>query len=143
MAPISNRSETESYPASILYKSIAGRNRPVSYPDWPITARYRFIKNAYWVWLGYIKISSTICSSLIPEENNVSPNSLYVILYIMRFLGSDSNVRFLDSDSKALYLPYRTNYRTCSYKRTVKQFSSLRLQPVYFYLLIYKKKDML
>ena len=35
-------------PASILYKSIAGRYRPVSYPDGPITARYRFIKNAYW-----------------------------------------------------------------------------------------------
>ena len=34
-------------PASILYKSIAGRYRPVSYPDGPITARYRFIKNAY------------------------------------------------------------------------------------------------
>ena len=38
------------YPASILYKSIAGRYRPVSYPDGPITARYRFIKNAYWVY---------------------------------------------------------------------------------------------
>ena len=37
------------YPAGILYKSIAGRYRPVSYPDGPITARYRFIKNAYWV----------------------------------------------------------------------------------------------
>ena len=33
-----------SSPASILYKSIAGRFRPVSYPDGPITARYRFIK---------------------------------------------------------------------------------------------------
>ena len=30
---------------SILYKPIAGRYRPVSYP---IKARYRFIKNAYW-----------------------------------------------------------------------------------------------
>ena len=35
-------------PVSILYKSIAGRYRPVSYPDGPITAHYRFIKNAYW-----------------------------------------------------------------------------------------------
>ena len=35
-------------PASIFYKYIAGRYRPVSYPDGPITARYRFIKNAYW-----------------------------------------------------------------------------------------------
>ena len=31
-------------PASILYKSIARRYRPVSYPDGPVTARYRFIK---------------------------------------------------------------------------------------------------
>ena len=31
-------------PVSILYKSIAGRYRPVSYPDGPITARYRFIQ---------------------------------------------------------------------------------------------------
>ena len=30
--------------ASILLKSIAGRFRPVSYPDGPITARYRVIK---------------------------------------------------------------------------------------------------
>ena len=39
-------------PASILYKSIAGRYRPVSYPDGPITARYRFIKNAGWELAG-------------------------------------------------------------------------------------------
>ena len=37
------------YPASTLHKSTAGRYRPVSYPDGPITARYKFIKNAYWV----------------------------------------------------------------------------------------------
>ena len=36
-------------PASSLCKSIAGRYQPVSYPDGPITARYIFIKNAYWV----------------------------------------------------------------------------------------------
>ena len=38
------------FPASILSKSTADRYRPVSYPDGPITARYRFIKNAYWVY---------------------------------------------------------------------------------------------
>ena len=37
------------YPVSILYKSTAGRYRSVSYSDGPITARYRFIKNTYWV----------------------------------------------------------------------------------------------
>ena len=30
------------YPASILRKSTSGRYRPVSYPDGPMTARYRF-----------------------------------------------------------------------------------------------------
>ena len=30
-------------PASILHKSTSGRHRPVSYPDGPMTARYRFM----------------------------------------------------------------------------------------------------
>ena len=30
------------YPASILRKSTSGRHRPVSYPDGPMTVRYRF-----------------------------------------------------------------------------------------------------
>ena len=34
---------------SILYKPIAGRYRPVRVADGPITAHYRFIKNASWV----------------------------------------------------------------------------------------------
>ena len=38
----------EPTPVSILYKSIAGRYRPVRVADGPITARYRFIKNACW-----------------------------------------------------------------------------------------------
>ena len=37
-------------PVSILYKSIVGRYRPVRVADGPITARYRFIKNASWEW---------------------------------------------------------------------------------------------
>ena len=36
------------HPVSILYKSIAGRYRSVRVADGPITARYRFIKNASW-----------------------------------------------------------------------------------------------
>ena len=35
-------------PVSILYKSIAGHYRSVRVEDGPITARYRFIKNASW-----------------------------------------------------------------------------------------------
>ena len=37
------------YLVSILYKSVAGRYRPVRVADGPITARYRFINNASWV----------------------------------------------------------------------------------------------
>ena len=44
------------YPDSILYKSIAGRYRPVRVADGPITARYRFIKNASWVFAIYLLI---------------------------------------------------------------------------------------
>ena len=39
--------KTGGIPASILYKSTAGRYRPVSVADGPIAARCRFIKNAY------------------------------------------------------------------------------------------------
>ena len=47
----------ESCPVSILHKSIAGRYRPVSCPDGPITARYRFIKNANWVCFMFVAFS--------------------------------------------------------------------------------------
>ena len=50
------------FPANVLYKSIAGRYRPVCYPDGPITARYRVIKNAYWVRPSvYVILSLCIC----------------------------------------------------------------------------------
>ena len=49
------------YPVSILYKSIAGRYRPVSYPDGPITARYRFIKNADWVNICFLELLEGFC----------------------------------------------------------------------------------
>ena len=39
------------FPVSILYKSKTGRYRPVRVADGPITARYRFIKNAIGVWM--------------------------------------------------------------------------------------------
>ena len=64
---------TKTSPASILYKSIAGRYRPVSYPDGPITARYRSIKNAYWVVADIIESSSNlgILSLYTIDENRI------------------------------------------------------------------------
>ena len=46
------------YPVSILYKSTAGRYRPVRVADRPITARCRFIKNASWVKTAVVTIMS-------------------------------------------------------------------------------------
>ena len=43
-----NEDNTGKKPVSILYKSIAGRYRSVRVADGPLTARYRFIKNASW-----------------------------------------------------------------------------------------------
>ena len=54
------------HPASILYKSVAGRYRPVRVADGPITARYRFIKNAYWAYT-LCSIVYTLRSFVIPE----------------------------------------------------------------------------
>ena len=55
-----------SFPVSILHKSIVGRYRPVRVADGPITALYRFTKNASWV----------ICSSpllpSVPREGRAS-----------------------------------------------------------------------
>ena len=45
---VSNYVESQTIPASILRKSTSGRHRPVSYPDGPMTARYRFTQNADW-----------------------------------------------------------------------------------------------
>ena len=42
------RQGTKPDPVSILHKSITGHYRPVRIADGPITARYRFIKNASW-----------------------------------------------------------------------------------------------
>ena len=36
------------HPASILHKSTSDRHRPVSYPDGPSSARYRFTLTADW-----------------------------------------------------------------------------------------------
>ena len=49
--------------AGILYKSIAGRYRPVKVTDGPIKARYRFIKNAYWGSIVVRVISFPVCLS--------------------------------------------------------------------------------
>ena len=46
MKTVASRKSTGIFPVSILYKSIAGRYRPVRVAVGPITTHYRFIKNA-------------------------------------------------------------------------------------------------
>ena len=48
------------FPVSILYKSIAGSYRPVRVADGPITARYRFMKNASWVRCSLTELVGTV-----------------------------------------------------------------------------------
>ena len=58
---------------SILYKSIAGRYRPVSYPDGPITARYRFILTPLLVlFFICLYISSRALSKAFEHRNFVA-----------------------------------------------------------------------
>ena len=53
------------FPVSILYKSIAGRYRPVRVADGPITARYGFIKNASRV---VLEMSERNANGVVPDQ---------------------------------------------------------------------------
>ena len=57
------------YPVSILHKSIADRYRPVRVADGPITALYRFIKNASWVPCSIQSVYHKTCAS--GRENDI------------------------------------------------------------------------
>ena len=78
------------HPVNILYKSTAGRYRPVSYPDGPITARYRFIKNASWAFC-------------IQKISCISCRSRYDVFYALRSLIiKPTGIR---SDMEILFVP--------------------------------------
>ena len=65
---------------SIIYKSIAGSYRPVSVADGPITARYRFIKNASWV----LSVGNLIYAKRVTKgafANNVDPDKTPHLYY--------------------------------------------------------------
>ena len=52
------------FPVSILYKCIAGRDRPVRVADGPITACYTFIKNAIWIVCIFNTDSKAVCMAM-------------------------------------------------------------------------------
>ena len=77
------------FQASILYKSIAGRYRPVSYPDGPITAHYRFIKNAFWGYCLFLMLLLSTpgegCASFLSpfsRQFDLTPSALQTKLII-------------------------------------------------------------
>ena len=82
--------------ASILYKSIVGHYRPVSYPDGPITARYRFIKNAYWDGRAVFRDCSISRAS-----------SYYLFIYLQSNLSSSNTDSSLTTaNSNSFFSPY-------------------------------------
>ena len=70
--PMLGLAKIEYFPDSILSKSTAGRYRPVSYSDGPITARCRCRKNAYWV-------ESVLLLRIAPDKALFRPNIAYII----------------------------------------------------------------
>ena len=75
-------------PVSILYKSIVGQCRSVSYPDRPITARYRFIKNAIWEVSSQIKHRPkkvTCISPISAPEKCSQTSSISTVILIFKY----------------------------------------------------------
>ena len=70
----------KTFPASILYKSIAGRYRPVRVADGPITAHYRFMYNAYWCFS--CSTQQSIKLSLL--KNMKMPTIVIIFIFISR-----------------------------------------------------------
>ena len=70
------------YPVSILYKSIAGRYRPVRVADGPITARYRFIKNASWI-ISFRLFDDN--DTGVEEDHGVCKDNLYQSFFFFYF----------------------------------------------------------
>ena len=93
-------------PASILYKSIAGRYRPVRVADGPITARYIFIKNAYWVHssFGYMFHCDV---SQMRQRTLWGPN---VHVYLQFGAASDSMVKFRASTCLCNVDPLKSHF---------------------------------
>ena len=99
----------KTYPASFLYKSTAGRYRPVSYPDGPTTSRCRFVKNAYWVvyhrgtnvlsykkWYTYQKLAILFSATIHlyrnisrPDQRNNSDSCWYLVWIYKQTTPSD------------------------------------------------------
>ena len=77
--PLSYKRTTN--PASILRKSTSGRHRPVSYPDGPMTARYRSTQNADWE-----RLRSPSLAIIIYAEHDCSDRIVRVIwVFIVNF----------------------------------------------------------
>ena len=70
---------TSRNPVSILYKSIAGRSRPVRIADGPKMARYRFIKNASWEEVPSLFL---YINYLLRLQSNLNGSNIFVTMEI-------------------------------------------------------------
>ena len=111
-------------PVNILYKSIAGRYRPVRVADGPITARYRFIKNASWE------------GPLLFKYDDREPDNSYLCILQWKLETAKYCLAIYSlADGQDLWcLPLRVlqyhiqpNYSTYPCKYTVKQFLNLEV----------------
>ena len=92
-------------PVNILYKSIADRYRPVMVADGPITARYRFIKNASWALLG-----------LVTRESSTSRLWLLLRIFTYIFTKFEQFYISLTSFSQAAHLGFLLVETTVSHR---------------------------
>ena len=94
--------------ASIFHKSIAGRYRPVSYPDGPITGRYRFIKNAYW------------------DRSKLKTN--LIITFLRRLRNRKSIQRNMKGRNQWIDRKKKENFQDCTFSASTPDQSGYRRQ---------------
>ena len=112
------------FPVSILYKSIAGRYRPVRVADGPITARYRFIKNA-----SRVQAYNSVCNWGI--TNN------FEIASVHSYLSSLDHITYIDI---WIGLEYTFNFKKKKEKKKKKKKKKKMINDIFTRLIINKEK---
>ena len=81
---------TTTTPVNIIHKSIAGRYRPVRVADGPITARYRFIKNASWDFTkNRMNVRREIATEIIRWTGQQKMYCCFVFVFVFCFVLRD------------------------------------------------------
>ena len=91
------------FPSKHSYKSIAGRYRPVRVADGPITARYRFIKNASWDMLLSLIARRWVC---LWHCGQCTAAAHFAFFFFFFFFFLFSRVMFSCSDASITFLTF-------------------------------------